>query len=376
MEYVQGGPIADFFKKLTDSLLKSLEGIFNDAETKIVREKGKLIRQTSTKNEVLDENGKPLPFTAAEALITITLQWPKDEVMDRASAEKLLNDPKTWNDAEDVTLEISFKGGNKLSRSNISYVEAHKEFNKYSEKFNLRENATYLLKQDILLFNEGDPRKNKKENQGEDTNSSKKLNMSLIKIAGSKDIEVNLTSINANYNLLEAMNDVNNVVADDDFVEQLPENEEVFFEVTSDEDDYDVNPCEPFDCLESLQQMISITMQLMLDMRVLKMTAGGDNYEMILNVCDSVLYPLDTILMALADALYDENATGIDDFNFYTETSAYSRLDSFEVIAEKVKTYLACLDVIYENLGKGTKTKIDYSIQQIEDAIRTSTKKI
>lgn len=371
MEYIQGGALGDILKRLWESLLKSLDGVFDNAETKISYQKGRLISESITENEVLDENGEPLSRNSAEFHVTITLQWPEDDVLDKKSAEKILNSEDTWMNARTVSLKMTFKGSNPVSKSNISYKNALKEIDKYSLKHDLANNATHFIWDQVLLYNEG----KKQDSESQDTNSSRKLNISLIKISGSEDIEINLTRINANYDLLEAIEDVGHIVSDDAFIEQLPENEEVCYEITSDDTEYDVNECESFSCEESIQQMIAVTMQAIIDINMIRITASGTDYEMILNSCDTIHYQLVEIMNALSDTLYDMEVPSLSDFNFYSERMEYGRTDVSDLIVTKMKTFLECLDVVYDNCSKGVQSRLESCIRCIEDAIRTSKKR-
>lgn len=362
------GIISGFIDKLFDSLFKSLNGLFTDAaKSSESYEKGKIILRITEDTKLKDQDDKILPANSAVFESTMTLQWPEDQIMDRNSATKIARNIDNWQKAENISLVLTFKKSNKVTKENLTYDKAKEEINKYIEKYELKSQCTRNIFNQIFLFKEGTP---------ESTNSSKILNIGLKKIISKTETSVELTKINANYDFSEALEDVESIVSDDDFVEQLPENEEICYDVTTSEDEYDVNECESFSCVDTVQQMINITIQTLVEIRLINITAAGPDYDMIRNSCETIMYQLDCVLSILSDILYDMELPAISDVNIYTESVNYGQENAFDTISQKMKIYLDCLDVVYSCCSKGNQSKLDYCIQSIEDAMRTSKKRM
>ena len=370
METINAGKATDFFNKIIDKFFDSLKGIFEGADEKLSYKPGE-VRLDDSKipdNPVLDDKGKPLSENSAILECIITLQWPEENPLTRADAEKLIQDyEKTWLPAEKLDIQITFKRSNKVSKQGITFKDAMKLLSKYCADKDIYNQATKYLTSKVLTF---------KEISKAEANSSKRLQVTLKKITCDTEVQINMTKINANYDILEALDDVNTIVSDDEFVDQLPDDTEVCYEVLSDDAEYDVNECSDFDCADSIQYMINMTFRMMAELRMRKITASGDEYDMVLNACESMLYQLDVVLSALSDARYDMDYEGVDDIEVCIPGYSYeNKEDVFELIFQSVHQYLDSLQVVYDCCSKGIQAKLDYSIQQIEDAMRSCKKR-
>lgn len=75
-----------------------------------------------------------------------------------------------------------------------------------------------------------------------DTKSNNKLSVELTKINGSTDVD--LVSVNCNCSTVEAMDILQDVVSDDAFIQEIPEDETTCYEIEDVGDDYAITPCE------------------------------------------------------------------------------------------------------------------------------------
>lgn len=372
MQNITAGAFTNLLNRILDAFLKNIEDITLegdwDTKTKDLRDGTKSFGTETIYTRKKWANGDEVTEPDA-AVLVVNYYLPFGEDLKDETIKMLQKDPKFWKDAEDVQIEITYKGGNNLSKKNLTMQQANKEFESYKKKFSIASEATKIILTQLVIAQSS-------------VNSSKKLQMSLTKIAGSKNVDINLTKINANYDLLEAIDDVNTIVEDDEFVESLPENEEVSYEVITgdDEDEYDVNLCDgDFSTIECIQSMIAQSLQLQLKLRTISLEITGDQCDNIFTLCDNIIYTIDDIMLTLSNMLISNQGctTVIPDV---TVLDACTGRDISEPIIDSiekdVRAYLDCLDVIYINCSRGEQGQLESYIRDIEASLRDAKRRV
>lgn len=375
MQTVTGSAVGSLSKVLNQifsSFLKSLEGMFSsNAKVDEKFEKGKYITTTIDKpeNPPVDENGKPLADNKAIFEVTIAIQWPEDQELTKDQAIAIVKNKDTWVKAKNMALDMSFAGKNKVSKSNLTSKRVEDEIKDYKEEYDILNTATLYKMTTIFLFNEID--KPEENSDQADASASTKMNVMFKKITSATETQVHLVKVNANYDLGEAMNDINTIVSDDDFVNQLPENEEAAYEVTSDDTDFDVNPCEDFTCEDSLKQMIYDSFQLSLQLKVIDMAGPYDMYGGPANSFGNIPFCLDCIISILTNSLIDMGCASIPGFELMTdEIQLGSGTSDCAFAVGLIDGYLSSLNIVYDCLSQGGKSKLGQHLSQIEDTLR------
>lgn len=395
MDRVEAGTLKRFIDKLMDSFFKSLGDIFGDADSKITSERGKIIVEPKViENEVLDENGKKLSPNTNVFEYVLVINWPKEDPLTRKAAEAFIKNElkdgrgdRIWKDAKSIELEMQFRGKNRVSKKVSNKNQFSSELRAYMEsdstgmlvdgtdengnamKINI---TTKMVKTVIFLFNEID--ENKESNQ-EDASSSNRLNIALKKVVGDTDVDIQLIKINANYDILSALHDVETIVSDDAFLNQLPDDETVCYSVDADESDYDVNECEDFDCIDTIQQVIFETFSIsnkikMLGLLGLKYIDGRSILDY-----DSLSYSFDQILKVLSDALFDLDCLDVPNFEVLVDKSTYPFEDLEDNLLNFLKNYLEILQVVCDCLSIGNRRKLENLIVFIEELYRSFKQK-
>lgn len=362
------GPFSDLVDKVFNSFLKSLEKIF-DGKSKDdeKEEKGKITLTTVTiPNEpILDANGKQLGEDAAKFEVLIEIQWPEKSPLTRKEAREIV---KSGNyDDGKISLTLQFKNANKAQYEGIKKNQLNDKVNAYVQEYDIQKSATKRLKCIIFKFNE--ITEQERQQQQEDASSSNRLQISLKKVTGTTGTSVNLIRINANYDIEEAMNDVSSIVSDDAFVEQLPENEEACYEVTSDENDYDVNECDAnFSCQDSIHQIIWDTFDISLKIKLAQMTF----LKQIRAACSmyDATYAIDCIMDILSDALQDTSCAYIPGLEFISDEYCFTDECGKDCLIESISSYLDKLQVVYDCVSIGIQYKLSEQISRIEDFLR------
>lgn len=364
------GALTRILDQIFNSFLKSLEGLFSsDARTEEKFEKGKYISTTTDepKEPPVDEEGKPLPKNKMIFDVVIGIQWPKDQKLTREEAKAIIKDKNTWTKAKNMGVVMTLGGKNKVEKTNITSDRINDEIKKYRQNYDVDHKATLFRETIQFLFEEVDI----KDKPEEDTTASTKMNITLKKITSDTDVEVRLMKINANYAMSDALKDLDHIVSDDDFVDQLPEGEEMNYEVTSDENDYDVNECEDFTCQDSIQQMIYDTFQLSLQLKLIDMAGPYDMYGGPANSFGGIPFSLDCIISILTNNLIDMGCTTVPGFELVTEPIELSAdRTPYSFVVGMIEGYLASLTTIYECVSEGSQFKLGQHISTLEDTLR------
>ncbi|MCM1226415.1 MAG: hypothetical protein NC320_03190 [Clostridium sp.] len=88
----------------------------------------------------------------------------------------------------------------------------------------------------------------------EDTNSSKKLRVTLQKVTSAKESVINLTAVTANYDIYEANETLETVLDNEEFLDKISE-EPVSFEITDNEDEFDIQSISEFDITDAMDSV-------------------------------------------------------------------------------------------------------------------------
>lgn len=109
--------------------------------------------------------------------------------------------------------------------------------------------------------------------------SNSLINATFRKIQADDSINIELVSINASCSPVVALNALYDIVDDDEFVETIPEDEDVAYEIIVEDDGYDVNECE---CIEvDMAEVYHVILQKLYKVDLLAIhnqaTTIGDN---------------------------------------------------------------------------------------------------
>ena len=88
---------------------------------------------------------------------------------------------------------------------------------------------------------------------------------------------------------------IEDIVDDEEFIESLPESEEISFDIMLDDDAYDIEECEPFEsCNNMFEDILQKLYQLKLTSEYISVACVGPNCTAISNQCEMIKWECDS----------------------------------------------------------------------------------
>lgn len=144
----------------------------------------------------------------------------------------------------------------------------------------------------------------------ENANSSKHMKLTLQKVISATSVDINLTSITANYNLNEVQADMDAVLDDDDFISLIPTDNEATFDISVSDDGFDVCECEESDTEDTnnlllLQELFADSVQYLSRITQFYWGARGRDVKLVSDTAHAATYSLENLVSVCAKAIYD-----------------------------------------------------------------------
>lgn len=201
---------------------------------------------------------------------------------------------------------------------------------------------------------------------------SKTINVRLHKVTGSKEDSVMLTGIKANFNISEANAIFADILDNDEFIEQLPE-EPTDFEIVDIGDEYEVSSCGDFtgDYLcDALKNILCAALTFNMTMQLWHWKSW--QCEKIFRITQDLMYTaqqcVDTYGMWLIEFYKD---CGDIDFNTICQ-SAFTPDTSIDLVAgeavrQAVLNFNDVLNFQYPNFPHDIQNQLDYTIRRLAE---------
>lgn len=125
--------------------------------------------------------------------------------------------------------------------------------------------------------------------------ASQSLKATLKKVTSSASTDIELVSISASCDPVFAKDMIEDIVDDEEFIESLPESEEISFDIMLDDDAYDIEECEPFEsCNNMFEDILQKLYQLKLTSEYISVACVGPNCTAISNQCEMIKWECDS----------------------------------------------------------------------------------
>lgn len=198
--------------------------------------------------------------------------------------------------------------------------------------------------------------------------STNSLKVTLNTITSKTDVSINLTAINANYDIATAMQDLESVLDSEEFVSQLTE-EPVSFEITDSGDSYDVQQIDCVDTFGTVIQLIQAAMQLWANIRVIHWAAKGAQFFDLHDKCDELAR------RALSDVdIFGEYAVEVNQIApnpasqfcnsaLLADQGGFTAEQGYTYMRDEIKRYVNILEALYVNFPHDMQSVIDEMIR-------------
>ena len=205
---------------------------------------------------------------------------------------------------------------------------------------------------------EGQARLEELKSQGYSIMESKKITTRLQKINGSID----LLGLKSNYNPSETLDDLEDVIYQNEFMDALTE-EPQSFTIGVDDDGYDIEVCEDCDisCGEGLGNILKSGITFYRNLYILHWMAKGNDmtklHELSQEMYEELIEEIDTIgeLMVEKCGTVISPSFGCD----YLEIRNYEFQEGLDIIVNYIQEYLDTIDYAYPNQTSDVQSTLD-----------------
>lgn len=186
-------------------------------------------------------------------------------------------------------------------------------------------------------------------------NSSKKMKLTLKRIVGSKEDEIHLVNITGNYDVAEMQNNIDTLLSDEAFVEEVTEDPKTF-EILDNGDDLDVQNCDDTCDLDyktcaiaAANAIINEAYNLLFDMQYIHWNAKGENFQDIHNATDNMMWSIRDSIDVMSELISEYGGTArhpreiMDCLEYHSADIPLEGNECLEYIREGLISYATCL---------------------------------
>lgn len=352
-----GNILSDIFKKSVEGIFKGEDGLIesDDISQDVFKTSNGIYGITLKIPQIYptkDKKENTLVGNIIEYLSPAVDSEDADEFKSSADVsnkllKRLQNDDSMWDVKFEWVAGNGVKDG-EYSKTNLKgfNTEVKKELKTFTSK--IKNKVNKIIKQIDA-------------ERVQSAQASKHISLTLEKITSSDSIDIELQNVSANYSILELKDDIDNIVNNDNFINELPENTPTNYIVDVLDDEYDINVAD--DKVDSCCNDAAICNQLFIQavntcckIKQFKWSARGEHMEMIHNISESVGYSLDFMIDTLATHI----------LQFTTETpciqvdicNSIDCLSSNQLLPELKKELESLI------------TSIDYVVDYLDDSIQ------
>lgn len=257
-----------------------------------------------------------------------------------------------YNDNKTCDVEISHDGGKDVVRK------------KNVRQNNLEKIVTDYMDKHDLGTNEGE----------DEITESTRLSVTLKKISASN--EIHLCAINANYDIVRAMSDLETVVSDDEFADSLKEDEETSFDITTtdDSDEFDVNETDSVDTSACYPCICYSLMHTQNTMNYIRWGLLGPNRNSVIQCLNDLAWTLNTYIDVFANLSVEFCSIVPHPDNVQVpqdkllECIEYN--DGIDLAITTLESLISVVDGYYPNFPADVQSQVDCLIRTCKDKAR------
>jgi len=333
MKSVNSGKILDFI----NDLLKTIDKVFDSLERFSVEE-----IKSNNKNEIIR-----------------CLWYPKDKPKRDVDPSYVIY-VKIVTSEDGKTVDMYFRTGDKDSRNNKKFEGVS---NNSSDIQKIIDNYIEDIYPDDY-FNSENMADTEEDTNG-DYNFGSSVKLSLKKIVADSDTTVELTSLYSNYSPSETLDDVQSLLYNDDFVSEIPDSEEVCYELVPSEDSLDIELIEeiPSDFKEKCSPLIGALLsayEVYFSCLYKNAILTGPQFSELKSTQNSLSWTVSDHINSIYGLFSELN------YNTPYVPDMFVGNENCTDVLANIDNYLASLEVLYVNVPHDIKTMIDRWIRDVK----------
>lgn len=195
----------------------------------------------------------------------------------------------------------------------------------------------------------------------EGINNAKQISVTLHKITGTSEIK--MTAIKANYNPSNVLNDMEELLEQDEFIDTLTEEPQTYT-INIDDDGFDIDRCEgcqECDPCESLGEALKAAIQAYRNLYIVHWLSSGNDMMKTHLLAEEMYGQLIQEIDTLGELMVEKCGTIIDP-NFpceYIEVKPFEFQESLDVIKSLIQPYIDAIDFAYCNQDSDVQSVFD-----------------
>lgn len=200
------------------------------------------------------------------------------------------------------------------------------------------------------------------------TNASKKLSVTLKRVCASTEDEIHLTSVNANYSACDALDNLDAVLSDNDFVSQITE-EPQSYTIVDEGETLDVTPCDE-SCAQSdsyILNMIQSCLCLRDLMQFIHWNAKGENMRELHSEVESYYWRINGEIDFLAELQVElfgfmpnpGTLCQCQSDNGYNYTDGFTAEQGYDIMKECINRHISEIQLYYCNFTNDVQSVFD-----------------
>lgn len=339
---VKGGPAIDLASKAMGLIFKGLDAIFRDLEANGLEKK---------KEEDIEKEGLLGKYLMYETSSGKTIEV---ELFGKSDAP------------DKYLMQIQHDGGKDLETSSklFSKNEISDYIMEYADEHDLisREPGTDGLKEGIdVNDNIG--------MEGDTLFQNTKISVTLQRVAAGSEDTINLCAINAGSNAVKAMNILDAVLSDDEFVGQITE-EPVSFEIVEMEDAYDVNETQSVDTSNTFEDMLRACVECYHNLQAIHWGSKGEKFRDIHSMAESLLYSVQYNMDNIAEwcVEYTKKVPNVlsYQYNALDTSCGFDFGSGVKAVKQQLDNYIQVLECYYVNVEHDVQSVMDNWIRDLK----------
>jgi hypothetical protein len=254
-------------------------------------------------------------------------------------------------------------------KANVKITPKGKASNEFK---NVPVNEMEKTVQDFLVKSKWDMGQEATDPEGTATTATRKVKVCLQKVVGTREDSINLTKIQANYDVVSAISDLESILDDDAFVDTLTEAPS-YFEISDNGSTYEVDVINAFDAYPDYGGMMLAAVELWGNLKSIHWNAKGESFFTLHEKLDTYMDHVqdDIDLLGELQAEFDVSAANplvsTESQELVWHTYGFNLKEGFKYAIGAARKFVAVLEANYVNCPHDVQSELD-------DVIRSWTK--